>query len=148
MHVSPRLPRALALLALTSAPALAACAPPVTPAEAPARPPASAPAAVVQVPAPAVSAAAPAVSMAAPPAAPLSPPIAVKAGSTGLVGDSGVFAALARGYFQEEGLDVELVPLRNSSESLPLLVTGELNFSSSAVDAGLLNAVARDITFQ
>ena len=69
---------------------------------------------------------------------PLSPPVAVKTGSTGLVGDGGFFAALARGYFKDEGLDVELIPLRSSAESLPALAIGELDFASSAVDGALL----------
>src|SRR5438045_2203721 len=137
MHEPQGLTRALVLLALGPGLALAACA--SAPSAAPAPPPAApaAPAAEVAANAPARSA-----------VQPLSPPVAVKAGSTGLVGDSGVFAALARGYFQEEGLDVDLVPLRNSSESLPSLAIGELSFASSAVDGSLLNAVARDITFK
>jgi NitT/TauT family transport system substrate-binding protein len=139
------LARALARIGLGPALALAACTPAAAPAPAakPATPPA--PAAVP----PAATAASPAASTAAGPAVqPLSPPVAVKTGSTGLVGDGGFFAALARGYFTEEGLDVELIPLRNSSESLPSLAIGELHFASSAVDGGLLNAVARDITFK
>ncbi|HLH22250.1 MAG TPA: ABC transporter substrate-binding protein [Chloroflexota bacterium] len=137
-----RLAHVLALLALAPALALAACAPtpaPTRPPAAPAPPP-EAPPAPAAAPAPATPA-----GSAVPP---LSPPVAVKTGSTGLVGDSGFFAALARGYFQEEGLDVELVPLRSSTDALPALAVGELDFASSSVDGSLLNALARDITFR
>src|SRR5579875_2092971 len=132
----------LALLMLSPLLALAACSP--APAATPPRGAAPAPAPAAAAPAPPT----PAVSAPASAVPPLSPRVAVKAGSTGLVGDSGVFAALARGYFEEEGLDVELLPLRTSSEALPALAVGELDFASSAVDGALLNAVARGITFR
>ncbi len=155
MQEPRRLTHGLALIALGPLLMIGACAPAPT-----AGPPAAAaqPAAGVQPAAaaqpaalgqPAAAAATPAAGTAASPAVqPLNPPVAVKAGSTGLVGDAGFFAALARGYFQEEGLEVELVPLRSSSESLPSLAIGELHFASSAVDGALLNAVQRDISFK
>jgi NitT/TauT family transport system substrate-binding protein len=76
---------------------------------------------------------------------PLSPPVHVKVGSVRLVGEAGVFIALAKGYFAAEGLDVELVPIRTTNESTPGLATGELAFSQIAPDPSIFNAIGRDI---
>jgi NitT/TauT family transport system substrate-binding protein len=149
VHEPRHLIRTLALLAVGALLPLTACAPAAAPAPAaPAKP--APPATQAAPPAAATPSLAASTDSATAKAAvpPLSPPVAVKTGSTGLVGDGGYFAALARGYFKDEGLDVELVPLRSSAESLPALAIGELDFASSSVDGALLNAVQRDITFR
>lgn len=46
------------------------------------------------------------------------------------------------GYFREQGLDVEIVPCRSSSEMLTLLMRGDLDAGSTNVNAALFNAVA------
>jgi NitT/TauT family transport system substrate-binding protein len=88
---------------------------------------------------------------AAPPAAgptqgappPLSPPVAIKVGSQGTVAERGIFIALERGYFAEEGLDVDLIPVR--TDQIPLLVTGEIDFSNGGSDPSVFNAVQRGV---
>jgi len=55
----------------------------------------------------------------------------------------GTFLALDRGYFAEQGLDVELVMFKTGSEMIPLLATGQLDVGGLGIDAGLYNAFAR-----
>ncbi len=76
---------------------------------------------------------------------PLSPPVALKIGGQGLIAELGIFDAIERGYFREEGLEVELVPFRATGEQTPPLATGELAYASFALDPSFFNAVARGI---
>jgi NitT/TauT family transport system substrate-binding protein len=134
------------LVLLAALAALACSGPPSTP---PAAPAAAKPADTSAAsPTAGAAPAAPAAPTGAPaPAAvrPLSPPVHVKVGSVRLVGEAGVFIALAKGYFTAEGLDVELVPFRTGNEMTPALATGELAFAQLAPDPSIFNAVARGI---
>ncbi len=53
--------------------------------------------------------------------------------------------ALLRGYFQEEGLDVQQIEFGTAADALPALSTGELDAGSSAALPSLFNALGRDI---
>lgn len=53
-----------------------------------------------------------------------------------------VFAAVEGGYYREQGLDVELVPILGHSRSLDALIKGEVDFTNS-VGAELLMANLR-----
>ena len=57
---------------------------------------------------------------------------------------SNVILAIAHdeGYFEEQGLAVEMVQLRTFPELIPLLLTGELDAATPATGAGFFNAVA------
>src|SRR5262245_33609614 len=81
---------------------------------------------------------------AAPVAAPLSQTMP-KVGSLSLVAEVGLFAAVVKGYFQEEGLSVEFVPFRTTAEMTAPLATGELQFASAPVDPSVFNAILRGI---
>lgn len=52
--------------------------------------------------------------------------------------------AHAAGFFADEGLDVELVPLLRPEESLVALVTGDIDVRPGPLSAGFLSAIARD----
>lgn len=82
---------------------------------------------------------------AAPAAKPLSPPVSVKIGILGIIPDAGIFIAQERGYFNEEGLDVQLVNFVSGAEVIPPLATGELQFGTGSVNPGFFNAVARGL---
>ncbi len=82
---------------------------------------------------------------AAPATKPLSPPVAVKLGTIGIVAEAGYFIALEKGYFAEEGLDLETVAFQRSGEQIPPLATGDLHFGSMTLDGSLFNAAQRDI---
>jgi NitT/TauT family transport system substrate-binding protein len=123
----------LALVVACSAPAAAP----------PAKPAAGAAAAGATQPAAPSSPAAQPVPAAA--AQPLSPPVKMRVGAIGLSGEIGMFLAQERGYFQDEGLDVEFVPFRSAAEALPALASGELDFSGGAPDPSVFNATRRDV---
>jgi NitT/TauT family transport system substrate-binding protein len=97
--------------------------------------PTAAPAAPTAAPTPGAAA------QAAPP--PLSPPVTIKVASQGTVAERGLFIAIERGYFAEEGLDVDMIPVR--SDQIPLLVTGELDFANGGSDPSLFNAALRGV---
>ena len=58
--------------------------------------------------------------------APLNPRVALKLGAIGAVSDAGIFIAQEKGYFNDEGLDVELVSFRAAPQILPAIATGEV----------------------
>jgi NitT/TauT family transport system substrate-binding protein len=78
-------------------------------------------------------------------AAPLNPAVKIKIAGSGLVGEAAIFAAADKGYFREEGLDVELLSNTQSADMIPQLIGGQLQLASNGVDAALFNAGARDI---
>jgi NitT/TauT family transport system substrate-binding protein len=53
------------------------------------------------------------------------------------------FIGREEGYFQEQGLEVELVKAGSSIPMLPAFVQGDLDVYSGTVNAGLMNAMAR-----
>jgi NitT/TauT family transport system substrate-binding protein len=76
---------------------------------------------------------------------PLSPPVKVLAGVLQSTVEGSIYLAMERGYFKEEGLDVELVPFRTSADMIAPLASGELDVGNGGVNAGLFNAIARGI---
>ena len=80
--------------------------------------------------------------------APVNPPVALKVGAIGAVSDAGIFIAQEKGYFKDEGLDVEIVSFRAAPQILPAIATGEVQVSGSAVTPALFNAFARGITMK
>ncbi|HEY7061493.1 MAG TPA: ABC transporter substrate-binding protein [Chloroflexota bacterium] len=139
-----------AVASLTAALLLTLTACSAQPAPAPAaRPPAepAAPATAPAAPAPAAPATPSSPASPAAPAAvpPLSPPVAVKVGGLGIAAEAGIYIAMGKGYFRDEGLDVEFIQFGRGAEQMPALATGELHFGSGAPDPSHFNAVARGI---
>lgn len=121
-------PRALLAIGLL----LAACSPP--PAAAPTAAPASAPATQ----------------------SPGASPVAVngagtrkqlKVGTLPTIGNAPFIIAQQRGYFADEGLDVELVQFASGAEAIAPLATGQVDAANSInPSAGLLNAIMRGLS--
>src|SRR5262249_29454930 len=110
---------------------LSACAPPrETRSAAEAAPPAAGAPASAAAPAPAA-------------AAPASGPVTLKVGMNVGASDSGIFLAMDRGYFAEQGFEFDIT--RGSTELMPSVATGELDVLAPAVSAAMLNAITRDI---
>ncbi len=83
---------------------------------------------------------------AAPLAGPLSPRVAVTVALSEIGPEVGFYAAQERGYFDEDGLDVELVPARvPTGDRMALLARGDVQFGGISPDPSLFNAVARDV---
>jgi NitT/TauT family transport system substrate-binding protein len=80
--------------------------------------------------------------------APLNSRVALKVGAIGAVSDAGIFIAQEKGYFRDEGLDVEIVGFKAAPQILPAIATGEVQVSGSAVTPALFNAFARGITMK
>ncbi len=143
--------RPLALCTLAAA-MLAACAPAVQPAPSAAPPQAAAPVAPAKPESKPTGAqaaasdkpAAQVPTLVAKPA-PLSPPVTLKMGLLRVASDFGSFTALERGYFEEEGLNLELIDFPFMGQMIPQLAVGALDIGAGGVSAGLFNAVATGI---
>ena len=66
-------------------------------------------------------------------------------GLTPSASDSGWLIANAKGWFAEEHLKLDVSRFGNGSELVPLLGTGQLDVGGAAPNAGLFNAMARDV---
>jgi len=86
-----------------------------------------------------------AASAAAPAAAP--PPAAthVRIATARTASDAGLFIAVAQGYFQQEGLDPDLIPFASTSEMIPAVGTGQVDTVTVGPNPATLNALARGI---
>lgn len=67
----------------------------------------------------------------------------VKVGLLMINADAGIFLAKERGYFQEQGISVELIYFSSSGgPQMAALTTGELDAGSGSISPGIYNAVA------
>ncbi len=128
--------------------ALAACAPaappPPTSTKAPVAAPTSAPAAAATKAPEAVKPPAPAATQ-PPPPTPTPRPVTVKHGTISSAGDAGIFVAVEKGYFKEQGLTMELVPFAATAEMIPAVSAGQVDSITGPFSQGLLNALDRGI---
>jgi NitT/TauT family transport system substrate-binding protein len=69
----------------------------------------------------------------------------VRFGSPQAISDAGVFIADERGYFREQGLDVETVPFQSGPNTIPALAAGDLETAGGTISVALLNALERGI---
>jgi NitT/TauT family transport system substrate-binding protein len=60
--------------------------------------------------------------------------------------DVGFYIADAKGWFRDEGIEVEMIPFDSGARMIAPLSTGELDVGTGAVSAGLYNAFERNIT--
>ncbi|HLQ31624.1 MAG TPA: ABC transporter substrate-binding protein [Chloroflexota bacterium] len=69
----------------------------------------------------------------------------VKAADGQSLTQTGLYVAVDKNYFREEGLNVELVPLSSFEAVIPSLTTGEIDVGLGGVSPLLFNAFARGI---
>src|SRR5262249_55976789 len=67
----------------------------------------------------------------------------IKVGVTPLLTVSGLYVALDRGYFAEQGIDVAMENITDPTTMVPSLATGQIDVGNGAMSAGLWNALAR-----
>ena len=76
------------------------------------------------------------------------PLLTVKVASAGIASDIGFFLALKKGYFRDEGLNVELTQMANAPQMIGPLGMGHLDVGAGTVAASLYNAVAQNIAIR
>ena len=59
-----------------------------------------------------------------------------------------LFIAAEKGYFEEEGMRVELLPVEGGTDNVVQVAAGNFDVAGGGIGAGMLNAVARDIDFE
>ncbi|MBX2997639.1 MAG: ABC transporter substrate-binding protein [Caldilineaceae bacterium] len=59
-----------------------------------------------------------------------------------------VYVADAKGYFAEEGIDVELMPVQGGSDNVVQLGAGNFDVAGGGISAGMWNAADRGIEFE
>jgi NitT/TauT family transport system substrate-binding protein len=59
--------------------------------------------------------------------------------------DAGLDIAVDKGYFQQEGLDADLIPFSSTSEMLPAVGTGQVDTVTVGPNPATLNALARGV---
>jgi NitT/TauT family transport system substrate-binding protein len=97
---------------------------------------------------PAASAASPPAAGQATAAAPSAlPPQAtrVRQGEIGIVAGAGYYIGFEKGYFVEQGLDVEPTRFASAGEATVPLAAGQLDIAAGATSAGLFNAIGRGV---
>ncbi len=77
--------------------------------------------------------------------APPAEPEPVRYAGQSSASDAGIFVAMERGYFLEQGVRFEYVPFASASEMVPALATRQMEAAGLAVNAATINAVARGI---
>lgn len=72
----------------------------------------------------------------------------VTLGIVNTVSDAPYFIAAARGYFRDEGIDIDIQPFPSGAKMVSSLSTGDLDVSGGAISAGLYNANEREIAIK
>ena len=72
----------------------------------------------------------------------------ITVGTGGSAGDAPFYIAQDKGYFQNEGLDVNLIILDSGAKVIAPLGTGELDVGSGALSVGFWNAMLRGLKFR
>jgi NitT/TauT family transport system substrate-binding protein len=81
-------------------------------------------------------------------AAPTTAPRAVmvvKVATTPSISNGARYIALERGYFREEGIELEEVPSDTSAQTLPALAAGQVEIVGGGISAALFNAILQGI---
>jgi len=76
---------------------------------------------------------------------PAGPPATVRIGVGRQLAEAGIYIALERGYFAQQGVAVELVEFGNGVEAIQHLLAGQLEASVAGFNAALFNALARGL---
>lgn len=130
------------LLAVSCGPGAASTAPPAKPASSAPSAPAAAPTSGASVPS---APSAPSAAAAAAQPAAAREPAAVRMGVLAILAEAGMYVALERGYFAEEGITADFVTFDTGAKAIPALATSQVDASGGAFSPGLVNAVQRGV---
>src|SRR5262245_5385586 len=70
-------------------------------------------------------------------------PVTLKFGQVGGLSDGAIYIALAKDYFKEQGITLDITPFASAALMTAPLGTNELQVGGGALSAGLFNAVDR-----
>lgn len=76
---------------------------------------------------------------------PISPPVKVTVGLKQAVSDAGVLVGVAKGYYKELGLEIEMQQFATGQDMINALAAGQLDVGLTVTASGLFNAMLRDI---
>jgi NitT/TauT family transport system substrate-binding protein len=76
------------------------------------------------------------------------PPTKVSVSILYITADAAIFLAMEKGYFKEQGLDVELTRMTSGADAIALLATDKLDVGSGSASPGLFNAFKRGLPIQ
>lgn len=76
---------------------------------------------------------------------PLSPAVKVTVGMKEVVSDSGVLVGMAKGYYEELGIEIEAVNFATGQDMINALGAGQLDVGCTVSASGLFNAMLRGI---
>ena len=72
----------------------------------------------------------------------------VKLGDLFAISNAGIYIAIEKGYYKEQGIRNEISTFASAAKMLPALTAGELEISVGTASAGLYNAVAEGAPFR
>lgn len=72
-------------------------------------------------------------------------PLTIRVGGTPAAIMVGLYAAHTRGYFRDEGLDVEVLPIDQPNNAVTALGIGQLEIAALGTGAGIYNMMARGL---
>lgn len=81
----------------------------------------------------------------APGLTPLPQQTTVKVGMKQVISDAGILIGMAKGYYQDVGINIEAVQFNSGQEMINQLAAGQLDVGATVTASGLLNAMSRDI---
>jgi ABC-type nitrate/sulfonate/bicarbonate transport system substrate-binding protein len=82
------------------------------------------------------------------PDAPLNPPLAMSVGLLRALSDAGMFIALDNGYFQEQGLNVDVITFGLPPDIMPAVMTGQIQAAGLSHTPGMFNALSREVNMR
>ena len=72
-------------------------------------------------------------------------PTTVHMGVLAILAEAGMYVALEKGYFQEEGLTADFIVFDTGAKAIPALATAQVDASGGAFSPGFVNAVQRGV---
>jgi NitT/TauT family transport system substrate-binding protein len=72
----------------------------------------------------------------------------VTVGTVASVSDAGIYVAIAKGFFKEQGLEIDTPVFDSGSNQIALLASGKLDVAGGTPAAGTFNAFAQGINIR
>jgi NitT/TauT family transport system substrate-binding protein len=80
--------------------------------------------------------------------APAGPPTKVTVSMLFITADVGVFLGIEKGYYKEQGLEIDMQRMTSAADAIALLATDKLDVGSGSATPGLFNALKRGLPIQ